>query len=114
MLPPRLSELDVLVLSYLHQRADHHGYSIVQELEGYCSQSAVYRSLRRLEAEKLVTRTCVHQDKVPNRHLCAITPKGLAALRSSQLWQEDLEQRALSAGRSLKKLHWLLQFKSLC
>ena len=113
MLPPRLSELDVLILSYLQQKSEHHGYSIVRELEGYCSQSAVYRSLRRLERNKLVTRTCVHQDKVPNRHACSLTSKGIAALRSSELWQQDLEQRALQAGRSLKKLHWLLQFKPL-
>lgn len=79
----------------LLRRGDAHGYSLLDGLAefgfeaGFPDPSMVYRMLRDMESEGLVTSTWDTDSLGPQRRVYRITPKGEAALRD---WLEALRR----------------------
>ena len=110
MLPASFSELDLIVLALLHDDPCH-GYVLVQRLREQCSQSAVYRCLRRLRELQLIDDKIVAQGKMPNRHHFTLSSSGRQTLKAQGSWTDDLQSRFDRASRQYRKLNLLLSFR---
>ena len=110
MLPASLSELDLLILALIHEDPCH-GYLLVHRLREQCSQSAVYRCLRRLRQEKLIDDQVINQGKMPSRHHFTLSPSGRQVVNLQSSWSDQLQDRLTRAGRQYRKLNLLLSFR---
>jgi PadR family transcriptional regulator, regulatory protein PadR len=90
----------LLILS----EGDQHGYSLMDELvkrkfvQGDVDVGNLYRTLRRLEAEGLVTSRWSEEGAGPNRRIYQITPRGKQFV---QFMAGVLEQRTWLINRFL-------------
>lgn len=110
MLPASLTELDLLVLAFLHEEPCH-GYRLVCRMREHCSHSAVYRCLRRLHAKGLISDQVVEQKKIPDRYDFSLTPAGSKALFYEEYWNTDLQSHLARVGKKYEKLNLLLRFR---
>jgi DNA-binding PadR family transcriptional regulator len=82
------------LLVLLH-RGQAHGYSLLSELDEFgfdpeqLDPSLVYRALREMEADQLVTSDWDEESLGPQRRVYRITPDGETHLAG---WIEDLER----------------------
>lgn len=92
----RRSVLEVAILSSLAE-ADSHGYDLVEQIESLASNlvcvdsGTMYRMLREMEQEGLVTSSWQTPEAGPSRRVYAVTAEGIEAL---DLMARSLAQRA--------------------
>ena len=110
MLPASLSELDLLVLALIHEDPCH-GYALVNRLRAQCSQSAVYRCLKRLRDQQLISGTVIVQGKMPSRHHFTLSGAGQQVVGQQSSWGDQLQERLGRSGRQYQKLNLLLSFR---
>lgn len=74
-----------------------HGYELLAELSergyGSADPGGLYRALRAMEEEGLVTSSWEHGDFGPARRVYAITDAGIEALRESATAVRDMRRR---------------------
>ncbi len=88
--------LEVAILSSLAE-ADSHGYDLVEQIESLASNlvcvdsGTMYRMLREMEQQRLVTSSWQTPEAGPSRRVYAVTDEGIEALH---LMAKSLAQRA--------------------
>lgn len=74
-----------------------HGYELLAQLDergyGSADPGGLYRALRAMEDEGLVTSYWEHGDYGPARRVYAVTEDGLEGLRSSAVAVRDMRRR---------------------
>jgi len=94
-----------IVLLTLARLGEAHGYQIVSEAEQFAvthagvDSAAVYRALRRLEANGYVTSSWDTTGSGPARRLCKLTPSGYEHLAE---WVDVMGEIASSLGSLVK------------
>jgi DNA-binding PadR family transcriptional regulator len=94
-----------IVLLTLARLGEAHGYQIVSEAEQFAvthagvDSGAVYRALRRLEANGYVTSSWDTTGSGPARRLCKLTPSGYEHLAE---WVDVMGEVASSLGSLVK------------
>jgi PadR family transcriptional regulator PadR len=92
----RRSVLEVAILSSLAE-TDSHGYDLVEQIESLASNlvcvdsGTMYRMLREMEQEGLVTSSWQTPEAGPSRRVYTVTAEGIEAL---DLMARSLAQRA--------------------
>jgi PadR family transcriptional regulator, regulatory protein PadR len=111
-LPPRATPKNFLVawLLVLLRRSHLHGYEIMKELNDEfgiaCDHGALYRTLRQLEAGKLITSHWVTADLGPARRVYELTDAGNDALVA---WSDALGGYRASLEKFFHLYHGLIQ-----
>ncbi len=107
MQPPLWGFLQPSLLLIL-AKGPQHGYSLMEQLGsrqlmgGEVDVGNLYRTLRRMEGEGLVSSTWSEDGPGPNKRIYRITERGEKLLK---FWAGSLEQRIRTINRFLDEFH---------
>jgi len=94
--------VEPVILLMVRQKAPVHGYELLRDVAGYAltdstvDSAAVYRCLRQMECQGLVTSQWELAESGPPRRLYLLTEEGEERL---QVWAGALERLADGLGR---------------